>query len=471
MMKPAKVDQLTSSFILHPSSLVVLCGLILSLPPASAQRAIGWRTDGTGKYPNVSPPTEWSRTKNVVWSTKLPNWGNSSPAISQGRIFVCAEPNTLVCLSASDGKILWQKANSSEQVLSPEQLRKWEENRRKADELAKQVLPVGEALINAKRELRKNPDDAEAKKKVEQLTRQRNDLNAQIDAVGHEQPPGTHPENGYSSCTPTTDGKHVYALFGNGVAVCYDFEGNRQWIKLVEIPSNGQGQSSSPLLVGDKLVLLINSLTALKPDTGEQLWRATAPQRWGSPVLAKAGNVEVVVTPGGDVVRLADGKVLANGVSTLDYCAPIVEGDVAYFVQHGGKAVRLTPPNSDTIKPEVLWETKPASERYYASPVILDGLIYAVMQQGEFSVIEAGSGKVIHSRKLNLGATIYSSVTFAKGLLYVSAENGKTVVLEPGREPKEIARNELEAFRSCPVFIGNHMYVKTREKMYCIGGN
>ena len=44
-----------------------------------------------------------------------------------------------------------------------------------------------------------------------------------------------------------------------------------------------------------------------------------------------------------------------------------------------------------------------------------------------------------------------------------------TIVLEPGREYKEIARNTLETFRSTPVFEGRRMYVRTLKHLWCIG--
>ena len=34
--------------------------------------------------------------------------------------------------------------------------------------------------------------------------------------------PKAQPTNGYASGTPTSDGKHVYAVFASGVVVCYE---------------------------------------------------------------------------------------------------------------------------------------------------------------------------------------------------------------------------------------------------------
>ena len=55
------------------------------------------------------------------------------------------------------------------------------------------------------------------------------------------------------------------------------------------------------------------------------------------------------------------------------------------------------------------------------------------------------------------------------GRLYVSSDNGTTVVLQPGREYKELARNSLETFRSSLVFEGKRMYVRTTKGLWCIG--
>jgi hypothetical protein len=43
------------------------------------------------------------------------------------------------------------------------------------------------------------------------------------------------------------------------------------------------------------------------------------------------------------------------------------------------------------------------------------------------------------------------------------------VVVQPGREFKELARNKLETFRSSLVFEGKRVYIRTDKKLYCIG--
>ena len=247
-------------------------------------------------------------------------------------------------------------------------------------------------------------------------------------------------------------------------------KGDRKWVTFIEKPTHRYGHCASPLIAGDKVLVVIENLTALDLKSGKVVWTAKSKHQWGSPVAGRIGDTDVAITANGEIVRIADGTVLAGGVSKLEYCAAVVKDGIAYFIENGGKAIRLPAVASDSIEVKELWKTTPKKDRYYASPVVHDGLIYACTRNRVFSVIDAEDGKVVYEKKLDLGGgTMYPSITLAGGLLYVSIDNGTTVVLEPGREYKEIARNKLEAFRSTPVFIGKRMYVRGLKNLYCVG--
>ena len=50
-----------------------------------------WRGPlATGEAPNGSPPTEWSKTKNIAWKTPLPGTGHSTPVVWEDHIFLTA---------------------------------------------------------------------------------------------------------------------------------------------------------------------------------------------------------------------------------------------------------------------------------------------------------------------------------------------------------------------------------------------
>ena len=120
---------------------------------------------------------------------------------------------------------------------------------------------------------------------------------------------------------------------------------------------------------------------------------------------------------------------------------------------------------------ETLWTAKPASDRYYASPVLHDGLLYAITQRSVFTVLDAADGAVVYSKNLGLKGTVYPSICLAGGRLYVSGDQGGTLVIEPGREYRELASNTLEQFRSSPVFEGGKIYIRGLKHLFCIGAD
>ena len=69
---------------------------------------------GDGVAAETKLPTEWSKTKNIVWKTPLPEKGNSSPIVWGDRVFITQaiekeNKRLLLCIDRADGKILWRK--------------------------------------------------------------------------------------------------------------------------------------------------------------------------------------------------------------------------------------------------------------------------------------------------------------------------------------------------------------------------
>ncbi len=385
----------------------------------SVAAAVGWRTDGRGQYPDAEPPTTFSETENVVWATPMPSWSNASPVVTKDRIFVCAEPDLLIAVSKATGKILWQKA-----------------------------CPVGEALIS--------------------------------EVQAQEPPAKTHAHNGFTSATPVTDGKRVFATFGSGVVAAYDLDGERLWMSFVERPTHGWGHCASPVLIGDRLLVHYNTLMALDAASGKELWRQPEEtwgrkKRWGTCAPTKIGGVDVIVTVAGRVIQVSDGKILMSRIGGLQYATPLIEDGVLYLIdQKKGLAVRL--PQAVDGKPKVLWDTETAKARYYGSTALLDGVLYAISQDGFFSAIDAEIGAEIYRQKLVLGQgankknAVYTSVTVAGKLIYLAGMDGSVVVVKPGLRYEEVARNKVEqSLRSNPVFEGKRMYLRAPGKLYCFG--
>lgn len=475
---------------------------------AGAGAAVGWRHDGTGYFPDANAPLRWSAEENVVWKTELEDFSNAHPVLVGDKLFVCVEPATLVCIRAKDGTILWQRTKTLDEVRTDEDRARLKANQERAAELRREKSPLEDRLtalrerLNAhpqNRELtrqfkeaeaayRKNRRDQELKARVAALDKERRTI-AELAAVYEEADeldkkiktldkeinelsrtiPRTHKVNGYTSPTAVSDGTNVYVLYGSGVAAAYSLDGTERWARSVEQPTHGWGHSASPVLAGGNLILHVIHLTALDPATGDEVWRVPSKARWGSPVVARIGDVEGIITANGELVRAVDGQILAKGLHGLQYCAPLVDDGVVYFIENGGTAYRLPVSGDEPSPPERLWRTAPRKDRYYASPVCHEGRIFAIDRAGNYSVIDAASGEVLGARKLDLGGTAYPSITFAGGRLYVSSDTGKTLVLEPAVEYKELAVNQLPRFRSSPLFDGERVYIRTERALYCIG--
>jgi len=453
---------------------VVLVG-VMTATSAYAQMSVGWRTDGSGKYLSATPPTQWSKEDGVVWTSKMPQKSNSTAVVVGDRIFTCAEPATLVCVSAVDGQILWQdSARPQDLAADAEEAAKIAEAHKQATELRKKIGKAGGKLRKAKQVLQDDPEDEALKAKVKQAQDELNSLRAQLkpyDSAWYSRP-SVHGVNGFSSATPCSDGERVYALYATGIAACYDLDGTKLWARFIEKPRIPWGPSASPVISQGKLLLHIHHMFALDPLTGDTLWQTPLDWAWGTPSLTHIGDTQVAITGAGAIVATEDGKVLANKLGKLEYCAPVVEDGVAYFIQHGGKAYKLPEAvEGDTLKLEPLWQTKPKKDRYYASPVVHEGLIYAITQAGHFSVIDAANGEIVYEQRLQFGkGTCYPSITMAGNLIYLSCDNGVTYVVRPGRDFEEVAKNTLEPFRACPVFVGDKLYIRGQDNMYCIDG-
>jgi len=434
-------------------------GLMLILAACAAASAadprIGWRGDGTGNFPDANPPVKWSATENVLWKTPMPGRSNSAPIVVADRVFTCSEPSTLLCVSAGDGKVLWSDTVTYFDYV-PED-----------DPEAAEIM--------AKWKLAKTEDERKALKK-------------DILRCDYFEMPSVMGEHfgfilEYTLPTPTSDGKHVYVVYGTGMCAAYDLDGNRKWVRALDKPRSATGYAASPLLAGGQLLVNIGGfLHGLDPANGRIVWRTAHKECYGSPVRARVGDTEAAVMPKGDIFRASDGKKLASRASTNYYQSALVHGDVVYsmrsdsFSDEDGSprmmAVRLKPAPDGGITTEKLWETKEPSG--FSSPVCADGLLYNSVNKVGLSVFEAATGQVVYSRKLSFGnVENFCSITRAGPYLYIPDQSGRTWVVQLGREYKEVGLNQLcdkgDQMIGAPLFVGNRLYIRTHRFLFCKG--
>lgn len=143
------------------------------------------------------------------------------------------------------------------------------------------------------------------------------------------------------------DGSGVYenVQFASSLVACYDFQGQRKWVKVLGIsPVIRDGRSASPVLAGDKLLVQMGCLAALNAKTGDVLWRATeAVEGYGTPVVTRLGSQDVAITSNGCVVLVENGKLLARKAAGLNFASPTLGGKYIYIFGNGGHSVVIKP--------------------------------------------------------------------------------------------------------------------------------
>ena len=170
---------------------------------------------------------------------------------------------------------------------------------------------------------------------------------------GSEVSEGQFPPGGMAVPTPATDGKRVYALFGTGDLVCVDFDGKPVWIRSLAqeygVFRNRWGMASSPLLLGDLLVVQVDHhgksyLLGVDAATGRNRWRTMrdAAVNWTSPVPVRLGERTTLVAAGTNTLKGYDaghGQGIVVGAGAGDRSAsprPSSRGDRLWLCRGQG---------------------------------------------------------------------------------------------------------------------------------------
>ncbi len=397
--------------------------------------------DGNASSANLAP-LEWSDSKNIVWKTKIPGRGSSSPIVAGGKIFLTSftgygqsdqDPgektelrlNTL-CFDRDSGSLLWNKsieASANEQSLSVDN----------------------------------NPNGK--KKQV----------------AGH----------GYASGTPCCDGQAVFAFFGASGAVAYDLEGNELWYN-DELGTNtaGFGSASSPV-VCDELVFInasieSDTLYALDKKTGKVVWKMDGIMKcWSSPCLAEneRGETELIINQKFKVYGLnpQTGQQLwsCDGIDDYVVPTPIVHEGIIYCL--GGRsnkamAIKLGG-KGDVTKSHRLWFTNVGAN--VTSPVLHEGHLYWASDKGIANCMDARNGSSVYRERMPTKERVYASIVRAGDRLYLTTRDSGVWVLAAEPAFKVLALNKIESddslVNASPAIHDRQILMRTDRFLYCLG--
>jgi outer membrane protein assembly factor BamB len=176
------------------------------------------------------------------------------------------------------------------------------------------------------------------------------------------------------------------------------------------------------------------------------------------------------------VVRIADGKTLADHLGSCGYVSPVVRDGVVYFIDRTMSAVQLPQQADDKIEGKELW-CEDLEGDFFASPVVDDGRVYAVDRVANYYVIDARTGRTVLKKTLDLppagrsdGPNVYPSPCLAGKHLFVGNDSGDTVLIEPGDQATVVGTNSLGAGSGgTPTFSGKRIFVRGGKLLYSIG--
>ena len=396
---------------------------------ASAVHAEDWPEfrgpTGQGTSRATGLPTEWSKEKNIAWTAEIPGLGWSSPVLVDGRIYltsgVPADDARIslqaFCFDAANGAKIWEKT----------------------------LFTIDEA-------------------------------SAQI-----------HGKNSHASPTPIVAGESLFVHFGTFGTARLSLAGDVEWMntELKYDPRHGSG--NSPVLVGD--VLFVNCdgadvqfVVGLDAATGQVRWRQErAPHErqekfsFCTPlVLEIAGRTQVVSPGSGGVVAYdpTTGEqiwaVKYDGYSVVP--RPVYGHGLVYVCTGFGPKTTLLaidPTGSgDVTESHVKW-TSTRGVPQTPSLVLEGDSLYMVSDNGVATCLDAKTGEQTWTKRI--GGNFSASPLLADGHIYLLSEEGETTVFDPADEFKPVAKNALaeRAFASITPTEGA-LFLRTESKLYRI---
>lgn len=401
-----------------------------------------WRgPNENGLVDQGNPPITWSETQNVVWKTKIPGMGHATPIVWGDRIFV-------------------QTAVQTDQAVEGAEM-----GRRSAPPYIYQYKILA---------LDRNTGKVIWEKTV-------------LETRPHE---GMHQTASFASTSGITDGEHVYAFFGSQGLYCFDMDGNLKWEKnLGKMRTrNSFGEGTSPAIYGNTMVINWDHegdsfIVTLDKKTGKELWRKTRDEvtSWSTPLVINHKGQEQVIVSASARTRSYDlktGKVIweCGGLGTNVIPTPIYKDGIVYVTsghrRPAMQAISLDKAKGDvTGSDAVLWSIADDTP-YVSSPLLYDGKLFFLKNRNAIlSCYDAKTGEALFGPlRLEGLRRVYASLVGVNDRIYIPDLGGTTLVIKNASEFEVLASNTLdEGLGASPVVLGDRLYLRGEQHLYCIG--
>ena len=318
--------------------------------------------------------------------------------------------------------------------------------------------------------------------------------------------------NTYATPTPVTNGAYVVADFGP-VMIAMDISGKIIWTRNEPLYMTylRYGAAASPVIYRDRLIYSYIPenpnieqgeitgerayLTALDLATGEEMWRVDGIEgghdAYGAPLLVPTadGGMSVVLV----VWDHAHGYDVESGEHLWSFEVPMAQPVPSHVADErsiyigGGlygpqvaaaidlelmsaRGASSSKHGQPPVQLKARWSTNRQTPDI-SSPVLYEGLLYWVTENGRMFCHDAATGEVVWRERLP--GTFTPSLVAGDGKVYVQATDGRTLVLEAGRSFKQLAENQLNLVRQSNASLAlaaGTIYVRGGDYLFAVGG-
>jgi outer membrane protein assembly factor BamB len=443
---------------------------------------VGWRHDGTGVVDDAAAPLVWNQAA-PAWKVPTGAWGNATPVWLDGLLCFTEEPTTLTCVRGDTGEKVWSATSDVVDTLKGAEADAKRAELAEVTELETGMRANQRKISQLRRSARRGDEEAAAA--LPEVSKELDRQKTAYDALRAWLTPPELDMIGYASATPVAQDGHLYAMFGNGVVSKFDAKGQRVWsvwLGPAVVPMRGydMGSVTSPQWVDGTLLVGHGHLTALSPEDGAVRWAMEDTWvHYGTPAIARVSGKPYAVLPDGRVVRMSDGAVVAEGLGEIWYTGPIAVDDQVWLVGSKGNSGKSDNAQAwsftlheagEGLRAEQRWHVVlPDSERLYASPVVHEGVLYAVSRRSHLYAMDAASGEMLYDRELSdkLRGDAYQSLMAVGDAVGLGCESAEFFVIDAGRtfEPRHLNALGTRA-RATPVYVGSRAFVRSLDALW-----
>src|SRR5262245_1769472 len=436
--------------------------LVAAIPVCAQKQSVNWPSfrgaHAAGVADGQHLPEDWNGEKglNVKWKTPIPGLAHSSPVVWGERLFVTTAISSranatfrkglygdgdasddksehqwkLICLDKKTGKILW-------------------------DRIAFKGAPLEKR----------------------------------------------HIKSTYANSTPATDGRYVVAFFGSQGLYAYDLKGRELWKKdlgrinagAYDLPDYEWGTASSPIIYKDLVFVQCDQqkgsfLIAVNIKSGETVWKTPREElpSWGTPTIYTGNRRVELVTNAPNFIRSYDpdtGKELwrLGGSSKITAPTPVYQGDLIVvasgrrpeapvFVIRAGASGDITLKEGQTSNSHVVWSKQKVGS-YMPTPLIYQGYIYVLKNQGILSCFDLVSGEEKYTERIpHQGSGFSASPVVSDGKIYLPSEDGDIFVVKTGPKFEVLKTNPIgEPLMATPALSEGMLFVRGQYTIFAIG--